>query len=144
MEPEKSEISVDRAPEAPTPAAKLGKREKLSNTLVAGAATTATKLMPLLELVEKIRPHVENDSVFTSRREKMKAQLTLIQGQLKSERPRREAVVHAFQTLGEFVVEESREVSKDEVKESAKRFVLLALKTAPDLLRAAHTAGLFS
>ncbi|MCB2377153.1 hypothetical protein LGH70_06140 [Hymenobacter sp. BT635] len=144
MDADKSEIQVDISPAAAPVSVRMGRREKLSSTLVAGAATTATKLMPLLELVERIRPHLENDSVFSSRREKMKAQVLIIQGQLKADQPRREALTQAFKTLGEFVVEESREVSKDEVKESAKRLVLVALKTAPDLLRAAHTAGLFS
>ena len=116
------------------------RRDKLNGTLV----STAARLLPLLELVERIRPHMDNDSVFTSRREKMNAQLAIIQEQLKSDRPRRETLVQAFKTLSDFVREESHEVSKDEVKESAKRFVLVALKTAPDLIRAAHTAGLFS
>ncbi|MCB2407316.1 hypothetical protein [Hymenobacter lucidus] len=123
----------------PTPGSSR-RRDKLNGTLV----STAARLLPLLELVERIRPHMDNDSVFTSRREKMNAQLAIIQEQLKSDRPRRETLVQAFKTLSEFVREESHEVSKDEVKESAKRFVLVALKTAPDLIRAAHTAGLFS
>lgn len=121
-------------------AAKARRRDRLSDKV----ATTATRLLPLLELVEKIRPHVENDSVFTSRREKMKTQLALIQEQLRADQPRHKALAEAFRMLSEFVVEESKDVSKDEVKESTKRLVLAALKSAPDIIRAAHTAGLFS
>jgi hypothetical protein len=142
MHPDKDEVTAARPATTtePAPAESLRKRDKLTGQLI----STATKLVPLLELVERIRPHMTNDSVFTSRREKMHAQLVLIQQQLKADQPKHEALVLAFKTLGEFVVEESREVSKDEVKESAKRLVLVALKTAPDLIRAAHTAGLFS
>ncbi|UOQ71103.1 hypothetical protein [Hymenobacter cellulosilyticus] len=134
---------TNTGPEA-WPAARARKRDRLMDPLVITAATTAVKLQPLLELVERIRPHMEHDSVFTSRRDKLRAQLSIIQEQLHADQPRHEAVAHSFKLLAEFVREESREVSKDEVKESAKRFVLVALKTAPDLIRAAHTAGLFS
>ncbi|TGE14712.1 hypothetical protein [Hymenobacter elongatus] len=121
-------------------AAKSRTQDRLQGTLV----STATKLLPLVELIERIRPHMVNDSVFTSRRAKMNAQLVIIQEQLRADEPKHKAIAQAFKTMGEFVLEESREVSKDEVKESAKRFVLVALKTAPDLIRAAHTAGLLS
>ncbi|RYU77218.1 hypothetical protein [Hymenobacter persicinus] len=123
---------------------KAGKRERLSETLVHTAASTATKLLPLLELLERIRPHMENDSVFTSRRDKLNAQMALAYAQLKADKPKHEALVEAFRLLGEFVLEESREVSKDEVKESAKRFVLATLKHAPGLINAAHQARLLS
>jgi predicted RNase H-like nuclease len=135
----KAEMSAQNGP----PAAhepRASTRDRLSEHL----AATAGKLLPLVELVERIRPHVENDSVFTSRREKIRAQLALVQQQLKADQPKHEALVLAFRALSEFVREEAREVSKDEVKESAKRLVLVTLKTAPDLIRAAHTAGLFS
>ncbi|GAA4001305.1 hypothetical protein GCM10022408_10660 [Hymenobacter fastidiosus] len=121
-------------------AGQVRKRERLTGA----AAATVVRLLPLLELVERIRPHVENDSVFSSRRGKIRAQLVLAQELLHADHPRRETLIQVFKTMAEFVLEESREVSKDEGKESAKRFVLVALKTAPDLIRAAHTAGLFS
>ncbi|UOQ51870.1 hypothetical protein [Hymenobacter cellulosivorans] len=143
----RGEVMLDTAgapPEEALLAERLRKRDRLMNPLVATAATTATKLLPLVELVERIRPHMENDSVFTSRRDKLRAQLAIVQQELHADKPRHEAIAHSFKLLAEFVREESREVSKDEVKESAKRFVHVALKTAPELIRAAHTAGLFS
>lgn len=143
----KVEAALDTSgaqPEEALLAARLRKRDRLLNPLVGTAATTATKLLPLVELVERIRPHMENDSVFTSRRDKLRAQLAIIQHELHADKPRHEAVAQSFKLLAEFVREESREVSRDEVKESAKRFVRVALKTAPELIRAAHTAGLFS
>ncbi|TGE07821.1 hypothetical protein [Hymenobacter fodinae] len=114
-----------------------GKRDKLAIKLV----STATKLRPLFELLEKIQPHLENDSVFSSRREKISTQLAIVRAQLKLEQPKHRAVAEAFHMLGEFVREEAREVTKDEVKESAKRFVLATVKNAPSLIAAARQAG---
>ncbi|UYZ63968.1 hypothetical protein [Hymenobacter weizhouensis] len=98
--------------------------------------------MPLLELVERVRPHVENDSVFSSRRDKIRAQLRVVQEQLHADQPKRKAVAQAFKILSEFVREEAHDVTKDEVKESAKRFVVATLKNAPQLISAAQQAGL--
>lgn len=119
---------------------KRRKRDRLSGTVV----SAATKLLPLVELLERIRPHVENDSVFSSRRDKIRAQMVLVQEQLKSDQPKRQALVEAFKTMSEFVLEESKEVSKDEVKESTKRFVMATIKNAPSLISAAQQAGLLS
>lgn len=116
------------------------KRDRLSGTIV----STATKLLPLLELIERIKPHVANDSVFSSRRDKIRAQLAIVQAQLHSDQPKRQAISHAFMLMAEFVQEESKEVSRDEVKESAKRFVLATLKNAPSIISAAHQSGLLS
>ncbi|MBT9391837.1 hypothetical protein KLP40_01570 [Hymenobacter sp. NST-14] len=118
----------------------LRKRDKLADSVV----LTTSRLRPLLELVERIRPHVGHDSVFSSRREKIREQLALVQAQLREERPRHEALREAFHTLSEFVREEAAEVTKDEVKESGKRFVAATLKNAPQLISAARKAGLLS
>ncbi|MFD2787463.1 hypothetical protein [Hymenobacter rubripertinctus] len=118
----------------------LRKRDKLADSVV----LTATRLRPLLELVERIRPHVGHDSVFSSRREKIREQLALVQEQLRAERPKHEALRDAFHALSEFVREEAGEVSKDEVKESGKRFVAATLKNVPQLISAANKAGLLS
>jgi hypothetical protein len=122
---------------ATEPSTRPGKRDKLAMQLV----STAIKLQPLFELLERIQPHLENGSVFTSRREKMHAQLAVVRMQLKSEQPKHKAIVEAFHLMGEFVREEAHEVTKDEVKESAKRFVLATLKNAPSLIAAARQAG---
>ncbi|MBX0290598.1 hypothetical protein K3G63_09130 [Hymenobacter sp. HSC-4F20] len=124
------------APDA-TPAATASKRDKL-------LVSTATRLLPLLELLERIKPHVGNNTVFSSRREKIDAQIALVYEQLKSDQPKRQALTDAFKTLSDFVLEETHEISKDEVKESAKRFVLATLKNAPNLISAAKQAGLLS
>ncbi len=118
----------------------LRKRDKLADSTLA----TAHRLHPLLELVERIRPCVGHDSVFTSRREKIREQLALVQEQLRAEQPKHEALRDAFHLLSEFVREEAREITKDEVKESGKRFVAATLKNAPKLLSAARKAGLLS
>jgi hypothetical protein len=114
----------------------LGKRDKLAVKIV----STATKLRPLFELLDRIQPHLENDSVFSSRREKINAQLAIVRAQLKSEQPKHKAIADAFHTIGEFVREEAKEVTKDEVKESAKRFVLATVKNAPSIISAAQQA----
>lgn len=120
--------------------APLRKRDHLADAALAGTH----RLRPLLELVEHIRPHVGTNSVFSSRREKIGQQLALVQEQLRAEKPKHKALRDAFQLLTEFVREDAREVSRDEVKESGKRFVAATLKNAPQLLAAAKQAGLLS
>ncbi|NVO83295.1 hypothetical protein [Hymenobacter terrestris] len=120
--------------------APLRKRDHLADAALA----TSHRLRPLLELVERIRPHVGHDSVFSSRREKIREQLALVQQQLHAEQPRHQALREAFRQLSEFVGDEVRDVSRDEVKESGKRFVAATLKNAPQLLAAAKQAGLLS
>ncbi|RPD45290.1 hypothetical protein DNI29_18055 [Hymenobacter sediminis] len=120
----------------PTPI-RVGKRDKLLNS-------TATRLVPLVELLDRIMPHVGHSTVFSTRRHKIDAQIALAYEQLRSNQPKRQALTEAFHNLSEFVLAETREVSKDEVKESAKRFVLATLKNAPNLISAAKQAGLLS
>ncbi|WP_139923728.1 hypothetical protein [Hymenobacter sp. DG01] len=124
------------APTLPTPAP-IGRRDKLLNS-------TATRLVPLVELLDRIRPHVGHSTVFSTRRHKIDAQIALAYELLRSDQPKRQALTEAFHNLSEFVLAETREVSKDEVKESAKRFVLATLKNAPNLIGAAKQAGLLS
>lgn len=120
--------------------APLRKRDHLADAALA----TGHRLLPLLELVERIRPHVGHNTVFTSRHEKIREQLALVQEQLRAEQPRHQALRDAFRQLSGFVREEVHEVSRDEVKESGKRFVAATLKNAPQLLAAAKQAGLLS
>lgn len=129
-------LPLPAAETSPTPTS-TGKRDKLLNS-------TATRLVPLMELLDLIRPHVGHNTVFSTRRHKIDTQIALAYEQLRSDQPRRQALTEAFRNLSEFVLEETREVSKDEVKESAKRFVLATLKNAPNLIGAAKQAGLLS
>ncbi|UPL50088.1 hypothetical protein [Hymenobacter sublimis] len=121
---------------APVPT-HTAKRDKL-------LLSAATRLVPLVELLDRIKPHVGQNTVFSTRRHKIDAQIALAYEQLRADQPKRQALTEAFKTLSEFVLEETREVSKDEVKESAKRFVLATLKNAPHLIGAAKQAGLLS
>ncbi|WBA40390.1 hypothetical protein [Hymenobacter canadensis] len=116
------------------------RRRRLEGTVVA----TATKLLPLLELLDAIKPHAASESVFRTRRRKINAQLALAYAQLRQERPKRETLVLAFQTIGELVREEAHDISKDELKEAAREFVLATLKNAPAIINAAHQAKLLS
>jgi hypothetical protein len=106
--------------------------------------STAGKLLPLVHLIEAIRPHIATEPVFASRREKINAQMGIVLEQLKTERPKRKALTHAFKTMGDFALESAREVHKDDLKQSAKGFVVATLKNAPSLISAAHQAGLLS
>ena len=106
--------------------------------------TTATKLLPLVELLDAIQPHVTSESVFHTRRLKISAHMALAYAQLKTERPKRKTLVLAFRTIGELVLEETRDISRDELKEAAKEFVLATVKNAPALISAAHQAKLLS
>jgi hypothetical protein len=116
------------------------RRQRLGGAVV----STATKLLPLVELLETIQPHVANESIFHTKRVKINAQIALVYAQLKSERPKRKALMHAFKTMGEVIRDETRELDKDDVKDATKEFVLATIKNAPGLIGAAHQAGLLS
>lgn len=116
------------------------RRQRLEGTVV----STATKLLPLLELLDAIKPHATNESVFRTRRRKINAQLAVAYAQLRQERPKRETLLVACQTIGELVREEAHDISKDELKEAAREFVLATLKNAPAIINAAHQAKLLS
>lgn len=112
--------------------------------LDAALVSTAGKLLPLVHLVEAIKPHIATEPVFEARREKIQAQMVIVLKQLKTERPKRKALTHAFETMGAIARESAHEVGKDDLKQSAKGFVVATLKNAPSLISAAHQAGLLS
>ena len=116
------------------------RRHRLSGAVIA----TATKLLPLVELLESIQPHVVNESVFRTRHRKINAQISLAYAQLRAEQPKRKALLRVFRTISELVVEETHDISKDELKQAAKEIVLATLKNAPALISAAHQARLLS
>lgn len=116
------------------------KRQRLDGAML----STATKLLPLVKLLETIQPVVANDSVFHTRRLKINAQIALIYEQLREERPKRKALSLAFKTMGDLVLEETRDISKDELKQAAKEVVLATIKNAPAIISAAHQAKLLS
>ncbi|MDF7813334.1 hypothetical protein [Hymenobacter sp. YC55] len=116
------------------------KRHRLDGAIV----STATKLLPLVKLLETIQPVVVNDSVFHTRRLKINAQIALVYEQLREERPKRKALTLAFKTMGDLVLEETRDISKDELKQAAKEVVLATIKNAPAIISAAHQAKLLS
>ncbi|MCI1187675.1 hypothetical protein MON38_09600 [Hymenobacter sp. DH14] len=120
-----------------------GKRMRRPS-LTGAVATTATKLLPLVALLDSIQPSVSKESVFRIRRKKIKQHFTEIYTELHAERPRHEALVHAFQALAELVQEETRDISKDELKQAAKEVVLATLQNAPALLNIAHQARLLA
>lgn len=107
-------------------------------------AATATKLLPLLALLDSIQPQVASESVFRIRRKKIRAHFDLVYQELHAERPRHQALAHALQALAELVREETSDISRDELKQAAKEVVLATLKNAPALLNAAHQARLLS
>ena len=114
------------------------------SSLTGAVATTATKLLPLVALLDAIQPSVSKESVFRIRRKKIKQHFTEIYAELHAERPRREALTHAFQALAELVQEETRDISKDELKQAAKEVVLATLQNAPALINIAHQARLLA
>ncbi|HLK96724.1 MAG TPA: hypothetical protein VK364_03055 [Hymenobacter sp.] len=116
------------------------KRQRLEGVVV----TTAVKLLPLVKLLDAIQPHVTNESVFRTRRKKINAQIALVYEQLQEERPKRKKLTRAFKTMSELVREEARDISKDELKEATKEFVLATLMNAPAIINAAHQAKLLS
>jgi hypothetical protein len=122
--------------EAPHPAAApAGRRERLGEAAVA-------RLLPLVKLLDAIQPQVGAESVFRTRRKKIRAHWDEVYAELRQERPSRQALAHAFQALTELVRDEVHDVSKDEVKQAAKELALATLKNAPALLNAARQARL--
>jgi len=131
----------ESSPELPaSPAGKPGRRDRISGAV----ATTATKLLPLVALLDSIQPSVTKESVFRIRRKKIQQHFAEVYAELHAERPRREALTHAFQALAELVLEETRDISKDELKQAAKEVVLATLQNAPALLNIAHQARLLA
>ena len=122
----------------------LSGRRSLRPSLTGAVATTATKLLPLVALLDSIQPSVAKESVFRIRRRKIKQHFTEVYAELHAARPRREALVHAFQALAELVQEETRDISKDELKQAAKEVVLATLQNAPALINIAHQARLLA
>ncbi|UOR03907.1 hypothetical protein MUN82_13225 [Hymenobacter aerilatus] len=105
---------------------------------------TATRLVPLVTLLQAIQPQVAQESVFHTRRLKIQAHMTIAFAELKAERPRRRVLTHSFQTITDLVREETRDISKDELKQATKELVLATLKNAPKLISIAHQARLLS
>ena len=112
--------------------------------LTEAVATTATRLLPLIALLDAIQPQVAQESVFRARRKKIKQHWLLVYEELHAERPRRQALTHAFQALADLVLEETKDISKDELKQAAKEVALATLKNAPALINAAHQARLLA
>ena len=102
--------------------------------------STASRLLPLVELLDSLQPYVVNESVFRVRRRHIIAQIKVARAQLKAEKPQRQVLLRAFQTLGELVAHEARDISRDEVKQAAREVVLATLRNAPNLISAAHQA----
>jgi hypothetical protein len=124
----------------PAPDTVSSRRHRLSGAVI----SKATQLLPLVKLLETIQPHVVSESVFRTRRKKIQAHLALAYQELQQERPKRQALTHAFKILGELVLEETKDISKDELKQAGKEVVLATLKNAPALINAAHQARLLS
>lgn len=118
----------------------LGRRQRLGGAV----AATATKLLPLVALLDAIQPQVANESVFRTKRKKIRAHFDVVYAELQAERPRHKALAHTFQALTELVREETRDISKDEIKQAAKEVALATLKNAPALINAAHQARLLA
>lgn len=127
-------------PAAPSREAGLLRSRRLSGAVVA----TTAKLLPLVALLDAIQPQVTSESVFRARRKKIRAHFDLAYAELRAERPRRQALTHAFQALAELVLEETRDLSKNELKQAAKEVALATLKNAPALLNVAHQARLLT
>jgi hypothetical protein len=116
------------------------RRQRLGGAM----AATATKLLPLVALLDTIQPQVANESVFRTRRKKIRAHFDVVYAELQAERPRHKALAHTFQALTDLVREETRDISKDELKQAAKEVVLATLKNAPALINVAHQARLLA
>jgi len=120
----------------------LAARQQLHLTDV--MATTATRLLPLLALLDAVQAQANADSVFRARRRKIQLHMAVAYAELRAERPRRQALSYTFHTLAELVREETQDISHDELKQAAKEVVLATLRHAPALLSVAHQARLLA
>lgn len=112
--------------------------------LDAAMVATATKLLPLLNLLDTVQAQAASESVFRIRRKKIQLHLAEAYAELRAERPRRLALAHTFQVLSDLVREETHDISPDELKQAAKEVALATLKNAPALLNVAHQARLLA
>ncbi|AYA35990.1 hypothetical protein D3Y59_02315 [Hymenobacter oligotrophus] len=140
----------DDAPE-PGPAPELGPAlaapadtahhpDRLNRVMVSGAC----KLLPLVTLLNSVQRQLAQESVFHIRRKHMQARVAEALAELRTERPRRQALSQAVQALTVLVQEEIRDIHRDEVKQAAKEVALATLKNAPALIKAAQQARLLS
>ncbi|HET9503006.1 MAG TPA: hypothetical protein VFO93_05670 [Hymenobacter sp.] len=129
-----ADLPLNEEPATPAPR----RRERLHEA----AASTATRLLPLLALADALQPQLTQESVFRTRRKKLKAHLAEVYAELHAERPRRQALAHAFQALADLVREEAQDISPDEWKQAAKEVALATLKNAPALINTAYQARL--
>ena len=113
-------------------------------SLTGAVTTTAIRLLPLVALLDSIQPSVSKESVFRIRRKKIKQHFAKLYAELHAARSRHEALAHAFQAMAELVLDETRDISKDELKQAAKEVVLATLQNAPALLSIAHKVRLLT
>ena len=105
-------------------------------------AATATKLLPLVALLDAVQAQAANESVFRTRRKRIRLHLAVAYAELRVPQPHRQALTHAFHTLAELVREETRDISPDELRQAAKEVALATLTNAPALINVSHQARL--
>ena len=107
-------------------------------------AESAVRLLPLVALLDALQPQLAQESVFRTRRKKLRAHWDAAYAELQAEYPRHRALTHAFQALADLLREEARDISPEEWQQAAKELALATLKNAPGLLSAAHQARLLA
>ena len=105
-------------------------------------AESAAKLLPLVALLDALQPQLAQESVFRTRRKKLRAHWDAAYAELQAEHPRHRALAHAFQALADLLREEAHDISPEEWKQAAKELALATLKNAPGLISAAQQARL--
>jgi len=117
-----------------------GRQLHLANVM----AATATKLLPLLAVLDAVQAQANAESVFHARRRKIQLHMAIAYAELRVERPRRQALSYTFHTLAELVREETHDISHDELRQAAKEVALATLRHAPALISVAHQARLLA
>ena len=120
----------------------LAARQYLHLTDVMAAA--ATKMLPLLAVLDAVQAQANAESVFRTRRCKIQLHMAIAYAELRAERPRRQALSYTFHTLAELVREETNDISPDELKQAAKEVALATVRHAPALISVAHQAQLLA
>ncbi|QKG55744.1 hypothetical protein GKZ68_03260 [Hymenobacter sp. BRD128] len=116
------------------------RRQRLDGAVVESAA----RLLPLVVLLDTLQAPPIQESVFRTRRKKVRAHWDAAYAALQAEHPRHRALAHALQGLADLLRDEARDISPKEWQRAARELALATLKNAPGLISVAQQARLLA
>ncbi|MBO2032496.1 hypothetical protein J4D99_13955 [Siccationidurans ginsengisoli] len=116
------------------------RRRRLDGAVVESAA----RLMPLVALLDALQAPPAQESVFRTRRKKLRAHWDAAYAELQAVHPRHRALAHALQSVADMLRDEARDISPEEWQRAARELALATLKNAPGLISVAQQARLLA